>query len=41
MTNISPTIKVDISVKSGVIENIILGDNCSPKEIISYKSLFQ
>jgi hypothetical protein len=41
MDNISPTIKIDISIKNGVIEEITIGVACTPQEIIAYKSLFQ
>jgi hypothetical protein len=41
MANISPTIKIDISIKNGVIEEITIGAACTPEEIISHKSLFQ
>jgi hypothetical protein len=41
MANISPTIKIDISMKSGVIEEIIIGAACTPQEIAAYKALFQ
>jgi hypothetical protein len=41
MANISPTIKIDISIKPGVIEDITIGAVCSPKEITAYKALFQ
>jgi hypothetical protein len=41
MANISPTIKIDISIKSGVIEEITIGAACSPEEITAYKALFQ
>jgi hypothetical protein len=41
MANISPTIKIDISIKFGVIEEITIGATCSPEEITTYKSLFQ
>jgi hypothetical protein len=30
MANISPTIKIDISIKSGVVEEIIIGAACTP-----------
>jgi hypothetical protein len=40
IANISPTIKIDISIKFGIIEEITIGAACSPKEITSYKSLF-
>jgi hypothetical protein len=41
LANISPTIKIDISVKTGVVEEIIVGAACTPEEIIAYKALFQ
>jgi hypothetical protein len=41
MANISPTIKIDISVKPGIVEEITLDTACSPEEITTYKSLFQ
>jgi len=41
MSNISPTVNVDISTKPGIIEEILLGAACSPEEVVSYKSLFQ
>jgi preprotein translocase subunit SecB len=40
MANISPTIKIDISIKSGVIEEITIGAACSLEEITAYKDLF-
>lgn len=33
MANISPTIKVDISVTPGVVENLLLGDACSLEKV--------
>jgi hypothetical protein len=41
MANISPTVKIDISIKPGIIEEIIISAACSPEELIAYKSLFQ
>jgi hypothetical protein len=41
MANISPTIKIDISIKPGIIEEITIGAACSPEELIAYKALFQ
>jgi hypothetical protein len=41
MANISPTIKIDISIKNGVVEEITIGAACTPEEITAYKSLFQ
>jgi hypothetical protein len=41
MANIPPTIKIDISIKSRVIEEITIGATCSPKETTTYKALFQ
>jgi hypothetical protein len=39
MTKISPTVKIDISIKLRIIEEITIGTACSPEEIIAYKSL--
>jgi hypothetical protein len=36
-----PTIKIDISIKPGVVEEIIIGASFTPEEIIAYKTLFQ
>jgi hypothetical protein len=41
LANISPTIKIDISIKPGVVEEIIIGAACTPEEITAYKALFQ
>jgi hypothetical protein len=41
MGNISSTFVIDISIKEGVMENINLGTNCSPKEVVSYTVLFK
>jgi hypothetical protein len=41
MANTSPTIKIDIFVKYGIIEEITIGIECSPKELTAYKALFQ
>jgi hypothetical protein len=41
MANISPTIKIDISIKYGIIKEITIGAACSPEEITTYKALFQ
>jgi hypothetical protein len=41
MANISPTIKIDISIKNGVVEEITIGAACTPQEITAYKTLFQ
>jgi hypothetical protein len=41
MGNISTTITIDISFKEGVMENINLGANCTPDEVVSYTSLFK
>jgi hypothetical protein len=41
MANISLTIKIDISIKNGVVEEITIGVSCTPQEITTYKSLFQ
>jgi hypothetical protein len=41
LANISPTIKIDISIKPGIVEEIIIGAVCTPVEITAYKALFQ
>jgi hypothetical protein len=41
MANISPTIKINISIKNGIIEEITIGAACTPQEIAAYKTLFQ
>jgi hypothetical protein len=41
MANISPTVKIDISIKPGIVEEITIGAACSPEELIAYKALFQ
>jgi hypothetical protein len=41
MANISPTIKIDISIKNGIVEEITIGASCTPQEITAYKALFQ
>ena len=41
MVNISPTIKMNISTNSEIVEEIMLGASCSPEEVAAYKALFQ
>jgi hypothetical protein len=41
LSNISPTIPLDISIKPGVVENVHIGALCSHDEVVTYKSLFQ
>jgi hypothetical protein len=41
LSNISPTMPIDISVKPGIVENVHIGASCSPTEIITYTSLFK
>jgi hypothetical protein len=41
MANIPPIVKIDISIKPRIIEEITIGDAFSPEELIPYKSLFQ
>jgi hypothetical protein len=41
LSNISPTIPIDISIKPGVVENVHIGASCSIDEVVTYKSLFQ
>jgi hypothetical protein len=41
LSNISPTIPLDIAIKPGVVENFHIGDLFSTDEVVTYKSLFQ
>jgi hypothetical protein len=40
MANISPTIKINISIKPRIVEEITIGAACSLEEPTSYKALF-
>jgi hypothetical protein len=41
LSNISPTIPIDMSIKPGIVENVHIGASCSPDEIVTYTSLFK
>jgi hypothetical protein len=41
LSNISPTIPLDISIKPEIVENVHIGASCSPDEIVTYTSLFK
>jgi hypothetical protein len=41
LSNISPTIPLNISIKPGVIENVHIGASCSDDEVVTYKAIFQ
>jgi hypothetical protein len=41
LSNLSPTIPLDISIKPRIVENVHIGASCSPNEIVTYKSLFK
>jgi hypothetical protein len=41
LSNISPTIPIDISIKPGIVENVHIGASCSADEIVTYTSLFK
>jgi hypothetical protein len=41
LSNILPTIPVDISIKPGVLKNVHIGASCSTDEVVTYNSLFQ
>ena len=41
MANISLTIEIYISTNSEIVEEIMLGESCSPEEVDSYIALFQ
>jgi hypothetical protein len=41
LSNISPTIPLNISIKLGIVENVHIGASCSSDEIVTYTSLFK
>jgi hypothetical protein len=41
LSNISPTIPIDISIKPRVIENVHIGVSCFVDEVATYKAIFQ
>jgi hypothetical protein len=41
LSNISPTIPLNISIKPGIVENFHIGASCSSDEIVTYTSLFK
>jgi len=41
MINISPNVKINISIKLGIIEEITIGITCSHEELIAYKDIFK
>jgi hypothetical protein len=41
LSNISPIVLLDISIKPGVMENVHIGASCSTDEVLTYKALFQ
>jgi hypothetical protein len=41
LSNISPTIPIDISIKPGIVENVHIRASCSPREIVTYTALFK
>jgi hypothetical protein len=41
LSNISPTISIDILVKPRIVENVYIGASCSPDEIFTYTALFK
>jgi hypothetical protein len=41
LSNISPMIPIDISIKPGIVENVHIGASCSTNEIVTYTSLFK
>jgi hypothetical protein len=41
LSNISPTIPLDILIKPGVMENVHIGASCYTDEVHTYKSIFQ
>ena len=41
VANISTTIPINISVNPNFVENVHIGENCSPEEIAIYTALFK
>jgi hypothetical protein len=41
LSNISPTIPLDISIKPGIIENVHIEASCPIDEVVTYKVIFQ
>jgi hypothetical protein len=41
LSNISPTIPIDIFVKPGIVENVHIGASFSSDEVVTYTSLFK
>ena len=41
MANISETILINITSEPGIVENVLIGADCSPDEIITYTALFK
>jgi hypothetical protein len=41
LSNISPTVPLEIFIKHRVMENVHVGASCSANEVCTYKSLFQ
>ena len=41
MGNLSKTMLIDISVKTGIVENIHIGEACNPEEIARFTSIFK
>lgn len=41
MGNLSKTMIIDISVKTDIVENIQIGVDCNPKEIVSFTYLLK
>jgi hypothetical protein len=41
LSNISPTVPIDISIKPGIVENVHIGASYSSDEILTYMSLFK
>ena len=41
LSNILPTISIDISIKPGIVENVHIGASCYSDEMVTYTSLFK
>jgi len=41
LSNISPTVPLDISIKPGVVENVHIRATSFDDEVVNYKAIFQ
>jgi hypothetical protein len=41
LSNISPIVPLDISIKPGIVKNVHIGASCSVDEVVTYRDIFQ